>query len=71
MVEPHVKVVAEQQHIDYDFIGLDDDDSQDEDDNDGGYDGNDEGELSFDYGHIEHIQDVGSTNRKSIEVYIS
>ncbi|XP_020687844.1 uncharacterized protein At2g33490-like [Dendrobium catenatum] len=68
MLEPHVKVVAEQQHIDYDFIGLEDDDTEDDEDSDCGYDGNDDGELSFDYSHIEHIQDVGSTNRKSMEL---
>ncbi|KAL0928396.1 hypothetical protein M5K25_000274 [Dendrobium thyrsiflorum] len=68
MLEPHVKVVAEQQHIDYDFIGLEDDDTEDDEDSDCGYDGNDDGELSFDYGHIEHIQDVDSANRKSMEL---
>ncbi|KAI0530660.1 hypothetical protein KFK09_000207 [Dendrobium nobile] len=68
MLEPHVKVVAEQQHIDYDFIGLEDDGTEDDEDSDYGYDGNDDGELSFDYSHIEHIQDVGSTNRKSMEL---
>ncbi|KAK8936907.1 hypothetical protein KSP39_PZI012476 [Platanthera zijinensis] len=66
MVEPHVKAVAEQQHIDYDFIGFEDDDRDDED-NDYSNDGKDDGDLSFDYGDNEHIHDVFSTNRKSME----
>ncbi|XP_010249137.1 PREDICTED: uncharacterized protein At2g33490-like isoform X2 [Nelumbo nucifera] len=45
-VEAHVKLIAEQQHIDYEFSGLEDDDCDDDDDS------NDDGELSFDYGDV-------------------
>lgn len=65
VVEPHVKLVAEQQHIDYQFSGLDDDsedDNNDDDDDDGQESDRvssassissmgDDGELSFDYRH--------------------
>lgn len=69
-VEPHVKSVTEQQHIDYHFSGLeeeDGDEGDDEEDDDNGYDENDDGELSFDYGHNEQEQDV-STSQNSMEV---
>ncbi|XP_023004345.1 uncharacterized protein At2g33490-like [Cucurbita maxima] len=60
-VEPHVKSLTEQQHIDYRFSGLEDD-SVDDGNNDGvddddGYDDGDDGELSFDYGQNDHDQD--------------
>ncbi|KAL5096141.1 hypothetical protein RYX36_000468 [Vicia faba] len=69
-VEPHVKSVTEQQHIDYHFSGLeeeDGDEGDDEEDDDNGYDENDDGELSFDYGHNEQEQDV-STSQNSMEL---
>ncbi|XP_062110736.1 uncharacterized protein At2g33490 [Humulus lupulus] len=75
-VEPYVKLVTEQQHIDYHFVGLEDDDlddyddyndDRDDDDDDGSYDSNDDGELSFDYGQNDQEQDV-STSRNSMEV---
>ncbi|VAH31883.1 unnamed protein product [Triticum turgidum subsp. durum] len=48
-LEPHVKAVAEKQHIDYHFSGLDDD--TDNDDYSSYQDNHSEGsELSFDYG---------------------
>ncbi|XP_023514425.1 uncharacterized protein At2g33490-like [Cucurbita pepo subsp. pepo] len=61
-VEPHVKSLTEQQHIDYRFSGLEDD-SVDDGNNDGvddddGYDDGDDGELSFDYGQNDHDQDT-------------
>lgn len=65
-IEPLVKLVAEQQHIDYQFRGLEDDD-QDEGDEDGSLDTRDDGELSFDYGHNERGLEV-STSRNSMEV---
>lgn len=65
-VEPHVKSVTEQQHIDYHFTGLEEDDGDDGDEDDNGYDENDDGELSFDYGQIEE-RDV-STSQNSMEV---
>jgi len=69
-VEPHVKSVTEQQHIDYQFSGLEEEDGYEGDDGDddgGGYDDNDDGELSFDYGQTEQDRDV-STSRNSMEV---
>lgn len=49
-VEPHVKSDTEQQHIDYRFSGLEEEDGDEGDYRDnGGYDENDDGELSFDY----------------------
>lgn len=61
-MEPHVKSLTEQQHIDYRFSGLEDD-SVDDGNNDGvddddGYDDGDDGELSFDYGQNDHDQDT-------------
>lgn len=83
-MEPHVKVVAEEQHIDYQFNGLEDDDSHeiedeyddaDDDDEDDGhygesYVGRDDGELSFDYGRNGHAQVNKSALRHSMEVNI-
>ncbi|KAK8466106.1 hypothetical protein PHAVU_008G000700 [Phaseolus vulgaris] len=69
-VEPHLKSVTEQQHIDYQFSGLDEEDGYEGDygdDDGGGYDDNDDGELSFDYGQTEQDQDV-STSRNSMEL---
>ncbi|KAL5979014.1 hypothetical protein ACLOJK_018911 [Asimina triloba] len=65
-VEPNVKLVTEQQHIDYQFSGLEDDDA--EDGNDDGYDANDNGELSFDYGPNDRGQEVPSS-RNSMEAF--
>ncbi|KAJ6837296.1 uncharacterized protein M6B38_122145 [Iris pallida] len=65
-VEPHVKVVADREHIDYQFSGLEDDDTEDDDSY--GFDANDDGELSFDYGDNDHVQDVLSPSRKSMEL---
>ena len=74
-VEPHLKLVTEQQHIDYHFVGLEDDYVDDydndnyehDDDDEDSYDSNDDGELSFDYGQNDQEQDV-STSRNSMEV---
>lgn len=70
-MEPHVKSVTEQHHIDYHFSSLDDDDDGEEgdygEDDDEGYDGNDDGELSLEYGQNEQAQDV-STSQNSMEV---
>ncbi|XP_043706592.1 uncharacterized protein At2g33490-like isoform X1 [Telopea speciosissima] len=65
-IEPHVKVLTEQQHIDYQFSGLEDDYGDDGEDDDI-YDANDDGELSFDYGQTDHGQDI-STSRSSMEL---
>ncbi|KAG6712414.1 hypothetical protein I3842_05G102000 [Carya illinoinensis] len=74
-VEPHVKLVTEQQHIDYQFSGLNDEDEAGDDDDDSNYDDDDndnddaydDGELSFDYGQNDQECDV-STPRKSMEL---
>ncbi|XP_010908637.1 uncharacterized protein At2g33490 isoform X2 [Elaeis guineensis] len=75
VVEPHVKAIAEQQHIDYQFSGLEDDieddDDDDDDDDDGdenSYDGNEYRELSFDYGQNNHGQGHVSVFRNSMEL---
>ncbi|KAF9686139.1 hypothetical protein SADUNF_Sadunf03G0127400 [Salix dunnii] len=62
-VEPHVKVVSEQQHIDYHFSGLDEDwrDDDDYDDDEDYDDANDDGELSFDYGQNDQEQEVSKS----------
>lgn len=68
-----MKIVTDQQHIDYHFGGLEDDDRDDDDDDDDdeSYDTNDDGELSFDYGQNDQEKDVSvSTSRNSMEVPI-
>lgn len=66
-VEPHVKEIADREHIDYQFSGLEDDDS--EDDCDDSYtDNNDDGELSFDYGSNDRNQNRHSSYRNSMEL---
>ncbi|PKI57857.1 uncharacterized protein At2g33490 [Punica granatum] len=75
-LEPHVKLVTEQQYIDYQLNGLEDDychevdDDDDDDDSHYGdsYVGHDDGELSFDYGQNGHIQVDKSTLRHSMEL---
>ncbi|CAA6660004.1 unnamed protein product [Spirodela intermedia] len=70
-VEPHVKLIAEKQHIDYQFSGLEDYDT-DSDNNDESvndqHDANYDGELSFDYGQNEQGADVVSASRNSMEL---
>ncbi|KAL2484417.1 Uncharacterized protein Adt_29173 [Abeliophyllum distichum] len=78
-IEPHVKLIAAQQHIDYQFSGLEDDDRGDidddndesDDDDDGdtedGTATNDDGELSFDYGQNGPVVEV-STLAHSMEL---
>ena len=64
-IEPHVRQVTEQQHIDYQFSGLEDDDGED---GEIAYDPNEDGELSFDYRAHEKGLDVSSASRNSMEV---
>ncbi|XP_022740261.1 uncharacterized protein At2g33490-like isoform X2 [Durio zibethinus] len=64
-IEPHVRQVTEQQHIDYPFTGLEDDDGENGEIT---YDPNKGGELSFDYRANEKGVDVTSASRKSMEV---
>ena len=68
-VEQHLRVVAERQHIDYQFSGLEDDDVEDgEDDGENGYDASEGGELSFDYRQNKRGIEVVSATRNSMEV---
>lgn len=75
-IEPHVRLLAEQLHIDYHFSGLkddgheiydDDDESDGDDDTEDGSETHDDGELSFDYGQNGPLQEV-STLKNSMEV---
>ncbi|XP_020206563.1 uncharacterized protein At2g33490 [Cajanus cajan] len=66
-VEPHVKSVTQQHHIDYHFIGIEGEEEDEDDDDDDSLDENDDGELSFDYAPNEHEQDVSSTLEKSMK----
>ncbi|KAK2993596.1 hypothetical protein RJ640_030903 [Escallonia rubra] len=78
-IEPHVKLITQQQHIDYGFSGLvddqtdgdngdvdDDESDSDSDDNDSS-EARDDGELSFDYGQNDRGQD-GATSKNSMEL---
>ena len=57
------------QHIKYQFSGLEVDDTEDDDGDDYyGYDGNDDGELSFDYGQNDQSQNALPSSRNSMEV---
>lgn len=70
-VEPHVKLITEQQHIDYQFSGLEDDGRDDgEDDGENGDDTKEGGELSFDYRLHKQGHDVVPASRNSMEVTI-
>lgn len=65
-----MKMVTEQQHIDYQFNGLEDDDGEGgECDVENDLNPNDDGELSFDdYRENKLGLDVFSTSRNSMEV---
>ncbi|GMI74869.1 hypothetical protein like AT2G33490 [Hibiscus trionum] len=76
-VEPHVQKITEQQHIDYRFSGLEDDDGDNGDYNefyendDTDYDSDDDeddGELSFDYGQNDQDQNMIPASRHSMEL---
>ncbi|XP_002512882.2 uncharacterized protein At2g33490 [Ricinus communis] len=67
-VDDHVKIVAEQQHIDYQFSGLEDDGREDGEDDDDIGDANEGRELSFDYRENKQGHDVISASRNSMEV---
>ena len=70
--------ITEQQHIDYHFSGLeddnrdngDDDDYYENDDDDYDSDDEDDGELSFDYGQNDQDQNIIPTSRHSMEVTV-
>lgn len=66
-----MKLVTEQQHIDYQFSGLEDYDVEDgEDDAENSYNANDAGELSFDYRPKKPVLDGVLTSRNSMDVSI-
>ncbi|RDX83166.1 hypothetical protein CR513_35946, partial [Mucuna pruriens] len=68
-VEPHVRMVAERQHIDYQFSGLEDDGGEDGNDDDGNdYEVIEGGELSFDYRSNKQGPYIVSTAPNSSEV---
>ncbi|XP_065865933.1 uncharacterized protein At2g33490-like isoform X2 [Euphorbia lathyris] len=67
-VDQHVKVVTEQQHIDYQFCRLEDESREDGDDDDENIDSNDGIELSFDYRVNKQGHDLVSASRNSMEV---
>lgn len=71
-IEPHVKLLAEQLHIDYHFSELnhdvqesydDDDESEVDNDADDGSETQDNGNLSFDHGHNSPVQENLRINR--------
>ena len=66
-----MRLVSEQQHIEYQFSGLEDNHGEDAgDDGDNDNYANEDGELSFDYRPNKHAPDV-LTSRNSMEVRIS
>ncbi|XVF59976.1 hypothetical protein PTKIN_Ptkin08bG0005500 [Pterospermum kingtungense] len=64
-IEPHVRQVTEQQHIDFQFSGLEDDDGED---GEIAYDPNEDGELSFDYRANEKGVEATSVSGNSMEI---
>ncbi|CAN6575183.1 unnamed protein product [Malus baccata var. baccata] len=73
VVEPHVRLVTEEHHIEYQFSGLEVDGGDDvgddvEDNGENSYDSNEDGELSFNYISSKQGIDVTSASRNSMEV---
>ncbi|KGN46425.1 uncharacterized protein At2g33490 [Cucumis sativus] len=71
-VEPHVKSLTEEQHIDYRFSGLEDDNMDDGnrdsvDDDDDAYYEVDDGELSFDYAQNDHDQAISTLQNSELD----
>ncbi|KAG8057343.1 hypothetical protein GUJ93_ZPchr0002g26365 [Zizania palustris] len=67
-VEPHVKLAAEQQHIDHQFSALEEDYNV-EDENDDDYNDSHDGELSFDYGENKEDMEAGHAPRSPTEEF--
>ncbi|KAI3457796.1 hypothetical protein Pfo_014459 [Paulownia fortunei] len=65
-VEPHIKNVAEKQHIDYELCELNEGEKDDDEGN--SFETNDYGELSFDYRQTEQEIDNACTSRNSMEL---
>nr|ADB54614.1 HRGP [Zea mays] len=70
-VEPHVRLAAEQQHIDHQFSALEEEDYLVEDENDDDYNGSHDGELSFDYGENKEVEESGNASRNHTEVFFN
>ncbi|KAF8013087.1 hypothetical protein BT93_I1073 [Corymbia citriodora subsp. variegata] len=67
-VEPHVRMVTKEQHIDYQFSGLEDDGEDGEDDGAYVYEAKQDGESSFDYRQDSRGLNVVSQLKNSMEV---
>ncbi|KAL2907062.1 hypothetical protein RDABS01_005772 [Bienertia sinuspersici] len=66
VVDPHVKLITEKQHIDYQLSGLDGGgDGEDEGEN--SYDSNDNSELSYDHRPHKAGNEAATTSRNSME----
>uniref|UniRef100_A0A0E0M371 BAR domain-containing protein n=1 Tax=Oryza punctata TaxID=4537 RepID=A0A0E0M371_ORYPU len=65
-VEPHVRLAAEQQHIDHQFSALDEEDYSVDDENEDDYNDSHE-ELSFDYGENKEGTEAGHASRSPTE----
>nr|BAJ86286.1 predicted protein [Hordeum vulgare subsp. vulgare] len=68
-VEPHVRLAAEQQHIDHQFSALEDEDYSVEDENDDDYNDSHDGELSFDYGESKETAEAGHASHSPTEEF--
>ncbi|KAM0892210.1 hypothetical protein ACQ4PT_025900 [Festuca glaucescens] len=68
-VEPHVRLAAEQQHIDHQFSALEEEDYSVEDENDDDYNDSHDGELSFDYGENKEAAEAGHASRSPTEEF--
>jgi hypothetical protein len=66
-VEPHVRLAAEQQHIDHQFSALEED-YYVEDENEDDYNDSHDGELSFDYGENKETGEAVDASRARTEV---
>ncbi|KAL9229405.1 hypothetical protein vseg_004873 [Gypsophila vaccaria] len=66
-IDSHVKLIAENQHIDCQLSGLDDNDEGD-DEGENSYYSNDHGEVSFDYRPQKLGTDAVATSRNSMEL---
>jgi len=70
-VEPHVRLAAEQQHIDHQFSALEEEDYLVEDENDDDYNDSHDGELSFDYGENKEAEESGNVSRNHTEEFFN
>ncbi|KAG2636089.1 uncharacterized protein At2g33490-like isoform X2 [Panicum virgatum] len=70
-VEPHVRLAAEQQHIDHQFSALEEEDYFVEDENDDDYNDSHDGELSFDYGENKEVEESVNASRSHTEEFFN